>query len=105
MKRLLFVLVFTGLAACGGADPQELSGSDQNLAETLAELIVHREHFGRPASADSEALYRARVDSILQARGFTREEFVESFVDLATSPDRLDPLFKRVFSDLQQSAP
>lgn len=101
MRTLLLVAVVTSFIACQKED----GPGEERLAKTFAELILHREQFGRSSSADSLALYRAQVDSILKTHGFTREEFLESFLDLVDSPDRFDALFKSLFTDLQQSSP
>lgn len=99
------VIVLALLSACSNGNPPEPTEDEARLARTFAELIIHREQFGRAASPDSAALYRAQADSILRKNRFTREEFIESFTDLVESPDRFDALFKRLFTDVQQSPP
>jgi|GEM_PF-4479696 len=102
MRWFAWGAILAFLIGCGEVDRQEASDQEARLARVYAELLAHREHFGRPASADSMTLYRTQVDSILRTNGFTREEFMQSFLDLIDTPDRFDPLFQALTTDLQQ---
>ncbi|GJQ19817.1 MAG: hypothetical protein HBSIN02_01720 [Bacteroidia bacterium] len=102
MRWLAWGAVFAFLIGCGETGRQEASDQETRLARTYGELLLHREHFGRPASADSITLYRTQVDSILRTNGYTRAEFVQSFLDLIDTPDRFDPLFQSLSTELQQ---
>jgi len=102
MKRSLMLASLLFLAGCTTPGPYEPSEREEQLLKAYASLIVHQEQFGITADPDSVALYQLQTDSILASYGLDREEFRTEFEDLINSPERFEPLFQKIYSDLQQ---
>jgi len=102
MKQTLVIGTLFLLVACSKTAPYEPSEREERLLKGYASLVVHQESFGRTSNPDSIALYLQQTDSILDSYDFTREEFRTEFEELINSPERFEPIFQKLYSDLQK---
>jgi hypothetical protein len=101
MKRLMIIGIFLFLGGCSNTAPYEPSERDEQLMKAYASLLLHQERFGRTVNPDSVRLYHQKTDSILSSYSLGREEFQTEFEQLINSPDRFEPLFQKIYTDLQ----
>ncbi|MBI4418529.1 MAG: hypothetical protein HY563_07110 [Ignavibacteriales bacterium] len=105
MRIAVYLALLVAFLACSEGGRLEPTEKESRLVRAYAEMILHREQFVRSSSWENVEMYRQQVDSILWKHGFMREEFIDSFESLVETPDRFDPLFRLLSSDLQQHSP
>lgn len=103
VNRFLFLLSLSVAGiACERQETYIPTEEDKRVLRTYASLTLLHDSFPSTDSSDSLSLYQTRVDSVLHAFGFTREEFRRESEGLLNSPERFQPLFQELTAQVQK---
>lgn len=98
---LLFSVVVTGFT-CSEPNGYAPTDEDRRVVGAYASLALLYDSFPSTTSRDSLALYQQQADSVLRQFGFSRDEFRREFENLINSPERFQPLFHELSTEIRK---
>ncbi len=104
VKTLLLTIGLLLQSGCNSiADQAPPTEEEKQLLRAYSSLAVFHDSFPPTTNRDSIALYQSVVDSILDSYNLSQEEFRREFEQLLNSPERFQPLFQELSSEIQQA--
>jgi len=105
VNRLLLILfccaTMTGWS-CGDRNDYTPTEADKRIIRAYASLALLYDSFPSTQAQDSVAIYGRKADSVLTEFGLSRDEFRREFENLINTPERFQPLFQELSSEIQK---
>ena len=104
VNRLLLILLFCAAMgwSCGDRNDYTPTEADKRIIRAYASLALLYDSFPSTQAQDSVAIYGRKADSVLTEFGLSHDEFRREFENLINTPERFQPLFQELSSEIQK---